>query len=389
MPPPRSRPFGERVCQPSDVSRVSRAFTLVELLVVITIIGILISLLLPAVQAAREAARRMQCSNHLKQLALGCVNFEAARGNYPKGAYNKPVWPEGGNTSWMFHCLAYTEANNLHDLVVAKKSLIAAIGAGILPMKLPMAHCPSDGWQYGDRRDALLHNYVGCTGPTCNNGNPLVQKFQDYCNASGAVSETAPGVWTPVKYAPGTAGYPGYLPSAYYGVSDKLIDTRGMFSAGSYQGPGVDAVTIRMSDVTDGTSNTILLGEILPEYSEYQRFSGAQLGPTPDSNEPKWAGWAHSHYLAHGQTIQYINWPIDDCPISATSQACNATTNPSLNTDHCIWNWGASWGFRSRHPGGVNFTMADGSVHWFSETINHLLYQRLGCRNDGFPQSVP
>ena len=148
-----------------------KAFSLVELMVVITIIGILVQMLLPAVQAAREAARRMQCSNHLKQLALGCVNFEAARGNYPKGAYNRPgVWPEGGNTSWLFHCLAYTEASNLYNEVVATGSLNAAVTAGILPTKIAMARCPSDGWNFGDWRDAVLYNYVGSTGPTCNNG---------------------------------------------------------------------------------------------------------------------------------------------------------------------------------------------------------------------------
>src|SRR5690349_5449352 len=77
-------------------------FTLVELLVVIAIIGVLVSLLLPAVQSARESARRTQCNNHLKQFALGCLNFEVTRGHVPKGSYVTGTWPEGGGVSWMF-----------------------------------------------------------------------------------------------------------------------------------------------------------------------------------------------------------------------------------------------------------------------------------------------
>src|SRR5207247_439366 len=82
-----------------------RGFTLVELLVVIAIIGVLVALLLPAVQTARESARRTQCTNHLKQHALGCLNFESTRGYVPKGNYATGTFPEGGNVSWMFVAL--------------------------------------------------------------------------------------------------------------------------------------------------------------------------------------------------------------------------------------------------------------------------------------------
>ena len=186
-------------------------------------------------------------------------------------------------------------------------------------------------------------------------------------------------------YAPNSAQYPGFLPSAVYGMSDKLIDTRGMFSGGSYQGAGIDAVCIRVADVADGTSNTILLGEVLPEYNEYQRYS------VPIPTTPKMAGWAFSHFLAHGQTIQYINWPIDEAPVDAP-WGCGSgfpETNPSGDINHCVCNWGVSWGFSSHHPSGVNFAMADGSVHWFSQTMDHQLLQWLGCRNDGHAAGAP
>src|SRR2546423_6022336 len=104
-------------------SYMRRGFTLVELLVVIAIIGVLVALLLPAVQTARESARRTQCINHLKQHALGCLNFESQRGHIPKGNYATGTFPEGGNVSWMFVALGYIEAGNLYDQVVASGSL--------------------------------------------------------------------------------------------------------------------------------------------------------------------------------------------------------------------------------------------------------------------------
>ena len=118
------------------------AFTLVELLVVVAIIGILVSLLLPAVQMAREAARRGQCLNHLKQLALGCLNFESTMGTFPRGNAATGDFPNGGNTSWMFQALAFTEESGLYDRIVDAGSLSRAVQTGILPIHLPMARCP-------------------------------------------------------------------------------------------------------------------------------------------------------------------------------------------------------------------------------------------------------
>ena len=345
-----------------------RGFTLVELLVVITIIGILIALLLPAVQAAREAARRMQCGNNLKQLALGCLNFESLKGAYPRGNAVSGTFPDGGNTSWMFQALGFTEQKNLYDQVVVAGSLYEAYQDGILPARTSLSRCPSDDWELPN---FLLHNYVGSSGPQCNNpeGGACNSPFQKHCNGQVGSGASVPPALNPLTH-------PGYGPSMSWGQSDKIGELRGMFCRGG--------ATVRVSDVTDGTSSTILLGEILPQFSEFQRLDTA-------SSVGVGVGWAGGNSVSQGQTIQPINWPID--PVEGVASwpgcaGCNATTNPS-GKDHCLFNWAVTWGFKSNHPGGVNFALADGSTHFVSETIDHELYQYLGCRHDKQPISIP
>ena len=118
---------------------------------VIAIIGVLVALLLPAVQTARESARRTQCTNHLKQHALGCINFESQRGHIPKGNYATGTFPEGGNTSWMFVALGYIEAGNLYDQVVSSGNLTNAVNRGILPAAPKIIRCPSDAFETRQR----------------------------------------------------------------------------------------------------------------------------------------------------------------------------------------------------------------------------------------------
>jgi prepilin-type N-terminal cleavage/methylation domain-containing protein/prepilin-type processing-associated H-X9-DG protein len=352
------------------MGRTRCAFTLIELLVVIAIIAILIGLLLPAVQKVREAAARSKCQNNLKQLALACLNYEGARKFFPRGNAPTGTFPDGGNTSWMFQALEYTEQSALYKAVVATGSLTNAVNQGVLPARTPLSRCPSDAYQLDDGR---LFNYVGSTGPTCNNpSGGCNSPFQLYCN--GKVGTKDP----PDPLAPPT--YPGYLPSATWGGSADPSLTRGMFSRGG--------VKVRMAMVIDGTSNTLLLGETLPEFCEFQRYNST------DGKDP---GWAGGNSVAQGQTIQPINWPVDRVPANATPPSdwnnsctfCDAVSNPSGDKNKCLWNWSITWGFRSNHAGGANFAMVDGSVRYISQTIDHQTYQYLGCRHDGQPVVVP
>ena len=345
-------------------------FTLIELLVVIAIIAILIALLVPAVQKVREAAARAQCQNNLKQLALGVMNYEAQRKAFPRGNAPSGVFPDGGNTSWMFQSLAYTEQTALYKEVVNAGNLSKAVAAGILPKRIPLSRCPSDSYQLHDGR---LFNYIGSTGPQCNNpSGGCNSPFQLYCNGQVGGGNVPPALSPPT--------FPGYGPSHTYGDTPVASLMRGMFCRGGAK--------IRMSDVLDGSSNTLLLGETLPEFCEFQRYNST-TGMDP--------GWAGGNSIAQGQTIQPINWPIDIVPANAPPPAswssscnsCNVTNNPSGDKNKCLWNWSVTWGFRSNHPNGANFAMADGSVRFIDQAIDHKNYQYLGCRHDGQVVKVP
>lgn len=357
-------------------TRRSRGFTLIELLVVIAIIAILIGLLLPAIQKVRESGNRMSCQNYLKQLSVACLTYESANQKIPPGdAPSSSSFSNGDNSaSWVFLVLPYMEQDILYGQVRSAGTLTAASTAKIIPRKLPFSRCPSDGWE---NTSPWFFNYIGSSGPQCNNtpsGNCATPIFQQYCN--GQNNPGASGV--PSALNPPT--YPGYAVSQSWGDTTDSTLVRGMFVRGG--------AIIRLNDVPDGTSNTILLGETLPEFCEFQRY--------PNATTP--ICWAGSNYVSQGQTIQKINWKIDSIPWSAqpTSYSSDCTqsdtggkpTCPS-GAEHCMWNWHVTWGFKSNHPTGVNFAFADGSVHFVNEDIDHRLYQYLGCRHDGQPVSAP
>jgi hypothetical protein len=347
----------------------------VELLVVIAIIGVLVALLLPAVQAARESARRNQCVNHLKQHALGCLNFETAKGHVPKGNYATGTFPEGGNVSWMFVALGYAEQSALYEQVVGSGSLTNAFNKGILPAAPRIIRCPSDDFE---KRNPKHSSYVGSTGPNCNNppaGCPA--PFQLHCN--GQVMTHGQNV-APPSLDPRT--HPGYEPSVTHGSTSLESATRGMFGRGHTavnvpsNPPG--SPLIRLATVTDGTSNTLFIGETLPQQCEFMIYN------------VNW-GWAGGNHIAQGQTIQPINWKIDRQAVPSpafVSCGCDSSTNPSGDRARCIMNWAVTWGFKSNHPGGVNFALVDGSVHFVNQNIDMRTYQLLGCRDDGQSASI-
>jgi prepilin-type N-terminal cleavage/methylation domain-containing protein/prepilin-type processing-associated H-X9-DG protein len=337
-----------------------RAFTLIELLIVVAIIGILLALLMPAVQKMRESAHRTKCQNNLKQLALACHSYHDIFLSFPPGNRNRG----GDKGSWMFATLPYAEQDNLYKQVTALRTagggdyespgwtMELAVMAGLLPHKLPYSRCPSDD---GEPENPRYSNYIGSSGPQCNFGNCGYDPFQRYCNG-----QDAPLVPPPL------ITYPGYDPSMSWGDTTDASLIRGMFGRGPARDNGP---AIRLGQVLDGTSTTILLGETLPEQCEFQRFGSAY-------------GWAGDNSVSQGQTIQPINYPINETNRTRFTSNC-AVGCPNGDPTHCIMNWHVTWGFKSRHPGGVNFAFVDGSVHFIRQEIDHQTYQYLGCRHDG------
>lgn len=291
--------------------RKSNGFTLVELLVVIAIIGILIALLLPAVQAAREAARRTQCNNHLKQIGLALHNYHDTFGVFPPASINSgSVVPNGGNavSGWVF-ILPFMEMENLYNLWDFRFSYDDAQNNAAKKVPVEGYFCPSKPRPEKASSSVAYGDYAFSAGT-------------GHCNAG----------------------------SAYY--------RKGMFNQNS---------VCRFRDITDGTSNTIAVGE------KRTVQSTSLVSP-----QYRW-GWHSTRNMCYRMNVDVV-------PNAAyTFYLENGTTVSGTSAA-----WDDYWAnFGSDHPGGVLFLAADGSVHFVSETIEFSVYQRLGDKADGNVVAFP
>ncbi len=308
--------------QSEITSHKSQAFTLVELLVVIAIIGILIALLLPAVQAAREAARRMQCSNNLKQIGLSLHNYHAAHRSLPYGAN----FPTGYGGTWAAMILPYLEQQNVYDRFDFTKRIGDGANLPAARTVIPAYICPSDSVN-----DPLQGGRI---------------QFPN-TNAQGSM-----GLWYPASMGPTRDGTNPSVSCVFcpHGV--------GSFCCANTSDYGPDGVgvmdrytrAINFSAISDGLSNTLMAGETLPDQCT---FNGA---------------YNHNFPIA-GTTI----------PLNTFEKSADGVNNL----------WYTACGFKSRHPGGAHFLICDGSVHFFSDTIDYRLYNELGTRAGGEIAQVP
>jgi prepilin-type processing-associated H-X9-DG protein len=287
----------------------------VELLVVIAIIGILVALLLPAVQAAREAARRTQCNNNLKQWALAMHNHHDTLKQFPVGARNNP------RQTWVMHLWNYMEQSSLagkNDLTKPFHDPPATIHGtldGLCGAKVPMYYCPSDGtgvdlsaagYTYQRRRANYLVNW----GPTKYGEAPATNAMAPFAHLGGNRS-------TPAKTT--------------------------------------------MATITDGTSNTLLVAEGLMAKSV---------------NDDDWRGDIHNDDgVFMFMTITTPNSTAPDVVGRAIPDS-----DPRMPVTVSTPQYSAA---RSRHPGGVNATLCDGSVRFFSSTIAQNVWSAYGTANGG------
>ncbi len=312
-------------------------FTLIELLVVIAIIAILIALLLPAVQQAREAARRTQCRNNLKQLGLALHNYHDQFNQFPIN-YSTSFTLDNITLSWMLTILPQIDQSPLFNQINFNNGLnndprspnpagttIANPSNGWVAQRvIPAYRCPSD----------TSENLM--SGRANYGGTWAVNSYKGVAGANWAW-----GNWvSPAKFN-----------STRWGISNNGLDRgNGLFFRGN-----AFAYTNNFSKITDGTSNTFAVGEAVPKYCIHT-----------------WFWWFN------GVTA------TTSIPLNAPA-ICNTT--PGMSKDQllvlCAGDWPNNYSFYSQHTGGGHFLMGDGAVKFVSDNIDLNLYRSLGTLDGG------
>jgi prepilin-type N-terminal cleavage/methylation domain-containing protein/prepilin-type processing-associated H-X9-DG protein len=354
----------------------TRGFTLVELLVVIAIIGILVALLLPAVQAAREAARRNQCKNNLKQISLGVLLHEDSHGFLPSGGWGR-YWTADSNRgygkgqpgSWIYNILAYIEESALRNLGSGLTTSAAGFRDASIRLHqtpVPLFHCPTrrtprsyissmDGTRLQTWLVTLAQtgggvvksDYAANAGDAKEFDTFRMYEVPDYATADGNAA------WTRTSFCradtSGTRGANADLPFCQTGVTYYRSE-------------------VKLSQITDGTAKTYLVGE---KYLRPESYEGAAAAGQP--------GWS----LGENQSM-YTGFEWDNHRVAYHPDR----TDPGAGVEYYqprqdrsgYPNDGA---FGSAHSGGLNMAMCDGSVQTLSYDIDSTAHRWLANRMDG------
>ena len=333
------------------------AFTLIELLVVIAIIGILIALLLPAVQDAREVARRMRCTNNLKQLSLAVHNYHDHHEIFPPGMQypaGEPVRtsPNFG-PNWVILVLPFLEQQGLYDRFDRTKAISHLLNLPARSSEMSVMLCPTDVGSEG-RFDGTRYG----EGPSWARGNYAANAGSGYLLEGNRWDAT----WGPAS--------PGW----------KDLRLRGIM------GPNA---SIRIADITDGTSNTLLLGEVRVGVNRYDRRGTWAMGTAGASC--LFAFGFHQDAMCPNACNPNSDDILGCCYLEGTDPGIDQLQAECM-TCHCGSN-NAQATVRSKHLNGAFTAFADGSVHFISDYINcsggsAAIWSRLIASADGLPISA-
>lgn len=344
------------------------AFTLVELLVVIAIIGILIGMLLPAIQQVREAARRVSCANNLRQLGLAMQNYHSAHQHFPPGYSSSPTndgtvpsgvfidsatWDAGPGWGWPAYLLPYIEATNVADQLDFSQPIWADAHRQALMTRLPTMLCPSvsgpqDPVTVVDSSNSP-YSPAGSTPLQLGRSNYVASHGQESCWGECGAAITAT-IFTDIYTSATTT-------ITVAGDVSRLAD-----------GPFYRNSETRMAELGDGTSNTLFLGEhssrlsdktwvgVVPGATVHPRFSSPENGPDGA------ATLVLVHAGPSGGELDITGFPI-----------IHPVNFPTFHVGQMY----------SEHPGGGNVCMADGSVHFFSQTIDLITFAEISSMNEG------
>jgi len=343
-------------------ARTSRGFTLVELLVVIAIIGVLIALLLPAVQQAREAARRMQCMNHLGQLVLALHNYESANSHFPAGSINdtSPIRnaPKGYHHNWISATLPYLGDTTTYDHIDFSKGVYHKAQNGPRALTLEMLECPSSPVNRVNNRVGSSH-YVG---------------IHNHCELP--ISESNTGAFIQNK-ALSAADFRDGVAFTLFLAESNITPTSNL---GWLSGT---RATLRNTGTSPNSGPVVPLPNVYtdPEWLNTlemqpgETFDNLGAIPPDDIGDEDEEGEKdeQSEEAQKLTEADFMDFTGKNAPLNQVKVFGVLPNDPTLFVG----------GIGSYHPGGVNSAMGDGSVRFISETIGPVPFHQMGHRSDG------